>query len=39
MIRAAAEFDVGLALEQLVSLNRDLCLTNKIFLIFWLVTQ
>ena len=31
MIRAAAEFDVGLALEQPVSLNRDLCLTNKIF--------
>jgi hypothetical protein len=31
MIRAAAEFDVGLALEQAVSLNRDLCLTNKIF--------
>jgi len=31
MIRAAVEFDVGLALEQPVSLNRDLCLTNKIF--------
>lgn len=31
MIRVAAEFDVGLALEQTVSLNRDLCLTNKIF--------
>ena len=31
MIRAAVEFDVGLALEQSVSLNRDLCLTNKIF--------
>jgi glycosyltransferase involved in cell wall biosynthesis len=31
MISAAAEFDVGLALEQPVSLNRDLCLTNKIF--------
>ena len=31
MIRAAAEFDVGLALEQPLSLNRDVCLTNKIF--------
>lgn len=31
MIRAAAEFDVGLALEQPGSLNRDVCLTNKIF--------
>jgi glycosyltransferase involved in cell wall biosynthesis len=31
MIRAAAEFDVGLALEQPASPNRDLCLTNKIF--------
>jgi glycosyltransferase involved in cell wall biosynthesis len=31
MIRAASEFDVGLALEQPVSLNRDICLTNKIF--------
>lgn len=31
MIRAAAEFDVGLALEQPVSFNRDICLTNKIF--------
>ena len=39
MIRAAAEFDVGLALEQPSSLNRDLCLTNKFFLIFWPVTQ
>lgn len=31
MICAAAEFDVGLALEQPISLNRDICLTNKIF--------
>lgn len=31
MIRAASEFDVGLALEQPVSINRDVCLTNKIF--------
>ncbi len=31
MVRLAAEFDVGLALEQPVSLNRKLCLTNKLF--------
>jgi glycosyltransferase involved in cell wall biosynthesis len=31
MICAASEFDVGLALEHPVSLNRDICLTNKIF--------
>lgn len=31
MIRLAAEFDVGLALEQPVSKNRLLCLTNKLF--------
>jgi hypothetical protein len=31
MIRAAAEFDVGLELEQPGSLNQDLCLTNRIF--------
>jgi glycosyltransferase involved in cell wall biosynthesis len=31
MIRAAAAFDVGLALEQPVSVNREVCLTNKIF--------
>lgn len=31
MIRAAAEFDVGLALERPASPNRDVCLTNKIF--------
>jgi glycosyltransferase involved in cell wall biosynthesis len=31
MIRLAAEFDVGLALEQPVSRNRLLCLTNKLF--------
>jgi hypothetical protein len=30
-IRAAAEYDIGLAVEQPASLNRDLCLTNKIF--------
>lgn len=31
MIRLAAEHDVGLALEQPASTNRDICLTNKIF--------
>jgi glycosyltransferase involved in cell wall biosynthesis len=31
MVRLAAEFDVGLSLEQSTPLNRDLCLTNKIF--------
>lgn len=31
MIRLSAEYDVGLALEQPASQNRDLCLTNKIF--------
>lgn len=31
MIRAAAGFEVGLALEQPISLNRKICLTNKIF--------
>ena len=31
MIRLAAEFDVGLALEHPVSKSRELCLTNKIF--------
>lgn len=31
MIRLAAQYDVGLALEQPVSENRDTCLTNKIF--------
>jgi glycosyltransferase involved in cell wall biosynthesis len=31
MICAASEFDVGLALEQPLSFNRDVCLTNKIF--------
>lgn len=31
MIRLAADFDVGLALEQPVSRNRLLCLTNKLF--------
>jgi glycosyltransferase involved in cell wall biosynthesis len=31
MIRLSAEYDVGLALEQPDSPNRDLCLTNKIF--------
>lgn len=27
----AAQFDIGLALEQHISLNREFCLTNKIF--------
>jgi hypothetical protein len=31
MIRLAANYDVGLALEQPDSRNRDICLTNKIF--------
>jgi glycosyltransferase involved in cell wall biosynthesis len=31
MISISSEYDVGLALEQPASLNRDLCLTNKIF--------
>ena len=31
MIRLSAKYDVGLALEQPVSENRDICLTNKIF--------
>lgn len=31
MVRQAAAFDVGLALEQPVSRNREICLTNKIF--------
>ena len=31
MIRLSDEYDVGLALEQPASPNRDLCLTNKIF--------
>ena len=31
MVRAAAAFDVGLALEQPASVNREICLTNKIF--------
>jgi glycosyltransferase involved in cell wall biosynthesis len=31
MARLASEFDVGLAVEHPASLNRDLCLTNKIF--------
>lgn len=31
MIRLAAQYDVGLALEQRVSENRDICLTNKFF--------
>lgn len=31
MVRLAAQYDVGLALEQPVSENRDTCLTNKIF--------
>jgi glycosyltransferase involved in cell wall biosynthesis len=31
MVRLAAECDIGLALEQPVSQNRQICLTNKIF--------
>lgn len=31
VIPFAAQFDIGLALEQSTPLNRDLCLTNKIF--------
>ncbi|MBI1883168.1 MAG: glycosyltransferase [Chlamydiae bacterium] len=31
MVRLAAKYDIGLALEQPISLNRELCLTNKIF--------
>jgi glycosyltransferase involved in cell wall biosynthesis len=31
MIRGSAAYDVGLALEQPVSKNRDICLTNKIY--------
>jgi len=31
MVRLASQYDVGLALEYPESLNRDLCLTNKIF--------
>jgi glycosyltransferase involved in cell wall biosynthesis len=31
MVRLAAEYDIGLALEHPVSTNRDIALTNKIF--------
>lgn len=31
MVRLAAPFDLGLSLEETRPLNRDLCLTNKIF--------
>lgn len=31
MVRLAAPYDVGLALEHPVSVNREICLTNKIF--------
>ena len=31
LVASAMEHDIGLALEQAVSLNRDLCVTNKIF--------
>jgi len=31
LFKVAAQFDIGLALEQRQPLNRDLCLTNKIF--------
>src|SRR5205807_343664 len=30
MIRLSSEFDIGLALEQPISENRDICVTNKI---------
>jgi hypothetical protein len=31
MVRLAADADLGLSIEEAVPLNRDLCLTNKIF--------
>lgn len=31
MVRLAADADLGLSIEETVPLNRDLCLTNKIF--------
>ncbi|HEY4196022.1 MAG TPA: hypothetical protein VGM63_10830 [Mucilaginibacter sp.] len=31
MIKFASQFDIGLATENAVPLNRDICLTNKIF--------
>lgn len=31
MVRMAGQFHVGLALENAVSINRDICLTNKVF--------
>jgi len=31
MIKLASQFDIGLALEQPISPNREICLTNKIF--------
>jgi len=31
IVQLAAQCDIGLALEQKVSLNREICLTNKIF--------
>jgi len=31
MVRLAAEYDIGLATEVSATLNRDICLTNKIF--------
>src|SRR5262249_14645959 len=31
MVELAAQYDVGLALEQRGSFNRDICITNKIF--------
>jgi hypothetical protein len=31
MVRLAAEYDIGLALEQPISENRNICLTNKLF--------
>jgi len=32
LVAVAAQYDVGLALEQPVSRNREICLTNKIFI-------
>lgn len=34
LIALAAKFDVGLALEMRVSVNRDICVTNKLFTYF-----
>lgn len=34
MVKVASEFDIGLALEQDITINRDICLTNKMFTYF-----